>query len=106
MKELNSKTRTEQVVKKKQQQEKELVGKLFPHRGHTIWQINTETEEIVPASYTEQTFVIGQAHANREIIIVPGHAYVAALNAKNALKKYRNGSNGSMFTGVTAPLSF
>jgi hypothetical protein len=106
MENLDPKPRTEVVAKKKQQQEKELVGKIMPHRGHTIWQINTETMQVTPAQFTEQTFVIGQNHANREIIIVPGHSYVSALNVKNAVKKYLKGVNGSMFTGISRPLTF
>jgi hypothetical protein len=42
-----------------------------------------------------KTFIIGGNHPNPEIITRSGYSYVSALNTKNALKKYKQGINGS-----------
>jgi hypothetical protein len=82
-------------IQKKQQKEKELVGKIIPHAGHKVYEINDETLEIELAKYELKTYFIGQNHNNPEIIIRNGYSYVSALNKKNALKKYKQGLNGS-----------
>jgi hypothetical protein len=93
--ELNFKEKTEISVQQKKQVEKELVGVLKPHSGHSVFEINLETLVIEKAKFTEYTFVIGQNHNNHELIVKGGYAYVCALNEKNALKKYLKGDNGS-----------
>lgn len=81
-------------VKKKQQKEKEFIGTIIPHEGHTIFQINNETLEIEEAKFSNTTFVFGGEN-KKEILIMKGCTYVSALNKKNALKKYNKGINGS-----------
>lgn len=93
------KDKMELSIQKKQQKEKVLVGRIIPHAGHKIWEINDETLEINLAKYELKTFVIGQNHPNPEIIIRSGYSYVSALNKKSALKKYKQGSNGSKEIG-------
>jgi hypothetical protein len=92
---IQEKDKMELSIQKKQQKEKELVGKIIPHKGHKVWEINTETLSIQLAEFEKQTFFIGQNHPNLEIIIRDGHAYVSAMNKSNALKKYKKGLNGS-----------
>ena len=96
MKELesNTKVKTELSVKQKKQIEHELVGKIIPHEGHVIWQINKETLEIEKAKFSNATYVYGGEN-KKEIIVKDGFAYISALNKKNALKKYKQGKNGS-----------
>jgi predicted nuclease with TOPRIM domain len=81
-------------VKKKQQKEKEFIGTIIPHEGHTIYQINDETLEIEKAKFSNTTFIFGGEN-KKEILIMKGCTYVSALNKKNALKKYKKGLNGS-----------
>ena len=96
MKELESniKTKTEVSIKQKKQVEHELIGKIIPHEGHIIWQINKETLEVTEAKYSNATYVFGGEN-KREVIVKDGFAYVSALNKTNALRKYKKGSNGS-----------
>jgi hypothetical protein len=94
------KDKMELSIQKKQQKEKVLVGKLVPHKGHKIWEINEETLEIKLAEFEKKTYIIGKNHANPEIIIRIECAYVSALNSKNALKKYKQGVNGSKELGT------
>ena len=96
---LMPKEKTELQIQKKQQIERELIGKIIPHRGHKVWEINIETEEIQEAMYLRKdwNFVvsINSADNNQEVLYREGYAYVSALNKKNAMKKYRQGRNGS-----------
>ena len=89
------KDKMELSIQKKQQKEKELVGKIIPHAGHKVYEINDETLEIKLAEFELKTFIIGGNHNNPEIIIRSGYSYVSALNKSNALNKYKKGLNGS-----------
>lgn len=89
------KDKMELSIQKKQQKEKEFVGKIIPHAGHKVYEINNKTLEVELAKYELKTFIIGGNHNNPEIIIRNGFSYVSALNQKNALKKYKQGINGS-----------
>ncbi len=89
------KDKMELSIQKKQQREKEFVGKIIPHAGHKVYEINNETLEIKLAEFELKTFIIGRNHPNPEIITRIGYSYVSALNKANALKKYKQGLNGS-----------
>lgn len=92
--------RMELSIEKRQQKEKELIGNIVPHAGHTVWEINNETLEITKASFQELTFILNQLNnSHKEILIREGFTYVAALNKKNALKKFKQGNNGSKPAG-------
>lgn len=90
--------KTEISVQQKKQVEHTLIGNIVPNEGHKIWQINKETLEIEPAKFRSITYnVFGEN--KKEIVVKDGYAYVAALNKKNALKKYHKGSNGGKQLG-------
>lgn len=93
------KDKMEISIQKKQQKEKELVGKIIPHGNHKVWEINDETLEVQEAKYEQQNFIFGIKNTNPEIIIRSGFSYVSALTKKTALKKYKNGQNGSKEMG-------
>ena len=99
MKETNiqNKDRMEISIQKKQQKEKTLIGKLQPHNNHRVWEINEETLEVNEAKYQQVSFIIGKTieGQNKELITTEGFAYISALKKSTALKKYKNGSNGS-----------
>lgn len=94
MKELQENIKIEQSIKQQKQIEYELIGKIIPHEGHIVWEINKETLKIERAKFSNATYVLG-AENKKEIIIKEGFAYVSAFNKKNALRKYKNGKNGS-----------
>lgn len=98
MKELEQKadTKIEVSVKQKKQVEHTFIGSIVPHQGHCIWEINNETLEIEKAKYSNVNYTLG-AENKKEIIIKKGHTYIAALNKNNALKKFKQGNNGSKF---------
>lgn len=89
------KNKMELSIQKKQQKEKELIGKIIPHAGHKMYEINNETLDIELAEFELKTFIIGRNHPNPEIITRIGYSYVSAMNKTNALKKYKQGLNGS-----------
>jgi hypothetical protein len=92
---LNDKNKTEISIQKKIQIEKELIGKIIPHAGHKIFEINNETLEVKPAEFTNYTFILGNNHNRQEIICNADCTYVSALNTKNAMKQFKKGKNGS-----------
>lgn len=92
--ELTNKQQIEVSVKQKKKIEHELIGKIIPFEGHTIWQINKETLEVEKAKFSNTTYVVGIVN-KKEIIIKDGFAFVSALNKRNALRKYKKGLNGS-----------
>ena len=95
----NLKVNIEVSVEKKQQKEHLLVGNIAQHEGHTMWEINKETLEIKPAKFSNATYkMFGQN--KKEIIVKEGYAYVSALTKKNALKKYKNGTDGGKQIGA------
>lgn len=95
MKEIEQlKPKTELSVKQKKQVEHELIGNIIPHEGHIVWQINKETLEVSEAKYSNATYVLGGEN-KKEIIVKDGFYYVSALNKSNALRKFKQGKNGS-----------
>lgn len=96
MKELDQKIKAESElsVNQKKQVEYDLIGQIIPHEGHVIWEINKETLEIKKAKFSNIAYVFGQENKN-EIIQKEGFFYVSAINKKNALRKYKQGRNGT-----------
>ena len=93
MKELDSKVVVEQQVEKDQHKEKTLLKTIVPHKGHTLYKIDLETEEIDLAKYSS-AYNVDQT-IPKKVIVEEGFYYVSALNKKNALKKFRKGQLGS-----------
>jgi hypothetical protein len=102
--ELKNETKIEISVKQKKQVEHELIGKIIPHEGHIIWQINKETLEIEKAKFSNANYHLGGEN-KKKVMTKDGYAYVSALNKKNALRKYKQGKNGSKPINEE-PLSF
>lgn len=100
---LKQKNKIEISVKKEVQVEKELIGKILPHRGHALFEINIETDEVQEAMFIPlPTFLkFGEEiqKPKKQVLIRDGYTYVSALNKKNALKKYKQGENGGKKLG-------
>lgn len=95
MKEFEAKgeTKIEISVNQKKQVEHQLIGKIMPHEGHSIWEVNDETLEIGKAKFSNATYQFGGEN-KKEIITKKGYTYISALNKKNVLKKYKKGVDG------------
>ena len=92
--ELKHETKIEVSVKQKKKIEHELIGKIIPYGGHIVWQINKETLEIEKAKFSNVTYFFGGKNKS-EVITKKGFAYISAFNKKNALRKFKQGKNGS-----------
>lgn len=95
MKEIESeKPKLEISVKQQKQVEHQLSGRILPHNGHRLYEIDTKTLKCKLAEYSNTTY---QAFAEnkKEVIIKKDCVYISALNKANALKKYLKGKNGS-----------
>lgn len=96
MKQLDIKTESKIELSVKQQKEikHQLIDRIIPHKGHTIWQIHNETKQVEKAKFSSVTYnFLGEN--KKEIIIKKGYSYVSALNKENALKQFNKGQNGS-----------
>jgi hypothetical protein len=67
----------------KQENKPKLVGRLRPQKGHIVYEYNTETGKLVPATYDKQE----KGQKNKKITITKGCIYVSALNIKNAVRR-------------------
>lgn len=79
-------------VKQKEQEKKiKKVGTMKPHRGHTVYQYNTETGELTKAIFEEQNAKfntpLNRQGKTKVIMAQEGCIYVSALNIKNAIKR-------------------
>ena len=92
---IDSKSKTELSIQKKQQIEREFIGLIIPHNNHTIWEINNETLTIKKADFVKKPIILGESQNNNEILERKGHTYISALNKKNAIKKYKLGKSAS-----------
>lgn len=86
------KSSKEQVseVRKKEQKEKQTmkkVGRMIPHKGHTIFKVHIPTLTVEPATFEKQDFVVGQKKPNRKIVMEKDCVYLSALNKKSLKKK-------------------
>lgn len=113
---LNPKERLQQAnnieigVKKKQQIEYLPLGKISIQRGHTLFEIETETHEIRPAQYLVQsaTYDLSKAmiiEGLGNLIVNKGCVYIPALNKANALKRFLRSSLQSDYYAKAAPMS-
>lgn len=70
-------------------------AKLTP--GHTLWELNCETGDLVKATYEQrQAYFDGQDVEYRSKVILKDNCfYFGALNQKNALKRVNQILNGT-----------
>tara|TARA_R110002051_G_scaffold322875_1_gene414762 strand:+ start:1778 stop:2089 length:312 start_codon:yes stop_codon:yes gene_type:complete len=83
---------SENVAKKEQTKEYKKATTIKPHKGHTLYEYNVETKELVEATYTKTDVSYidiqkGKNIARRRVDMKGGCVYVSALNKKNAVKK-------------------
>jgi hypothetical protein len=114
MKELQQKQDTIQeiVYQQKKQQEVELLYlySIRPHRGHKVFEICVETLVVREAEYVQERMIeFGtklEVLPPRKLVVKPNHVYIAALNSKRALDRYKKGkgSAGIKETDFKLPL--
>lgn len=77
---------------KQVQQEYKHIGSIKYRQGLTLWQFNTETEELKPAKVTVKEQLVWTSKGDctkkiRSVIYEDKCVYIQALNRKNAKKK-------------------
>ena len=72
------------------------MGSMRPHRGHTLFKVNTETLEISKVEFSKESVVhnkkgpVGLRKGSHKIVqIEEGFVYFSALNEKNVIKKMK-----------------
>jgi hypothetical protein len=74
----------------------ELVKRFFPHKGHTMFEINLITGEVIKAEFIiEESISYNKAKENskvpqviaKKIVMKENCKYISALNIQNAMKK-------------------
>lgn len=90
MKELLSHIKEEIKIRVETQQEKQKLytGSLKRHPGQTIYQVDLRTQTISKADFDESAIIFETGEAERKITRKENHWYCAALNEKNAFKKF------------------
>lgn len=68
------------------------VSSIRPHRGHTLFEFNFKTKELIKAEFETQTVRYdpktgGTVPLNKKVIINENCIYISALNKQNAVKK-------------------
>ena len=77
------------VAKKQQEKQVKFLGSHTPKRGHTLFEVEIATGKINIAILEGEVVLDnnGQPTLSKRLLAKEGHAYVSALNKKNALKK-------------------
>lgn len=82
------KEETEVVSPIQNKKENKLIGRQLLRPGHTLFEVNTKTGEINPATYKE-VMAKFNGGTSLKVDVKTGCVYVQALNKKNALKRYK-----------------
>lgn len=102
---LNAGVRMEVGVKKKQEIEYVLEGRLCPKRGQKVWEVNEITKEAEEAKYKSDTAAFDNFTSMpvEKLIVNKDCVYIPALNVANALRKYGKNPNQSHYYVKEAP---
>lgn len=73
--------------------EKKLLGQIIPFKGHTLFEINCATGEIVEPEYKVEAIkyesaISGSIRKSRSVIVKENCLYISCLNKKSARKKF------------------
>ena len=66
------------------------IGRIIPKNGHTVYEINLETNGVYEAQFTKEAVMYneqGSTRVTKKILAKKNCLYVSALNAKNAVRK-------------------
>jgi len=74
------------IVKQAEEQQTPIFRNVSIHKGHTMFEVNMTTGEIVPATY-ESTVANFKGGIKRKILCKENCLYIPCLNKKNAKKK-------------------
>lgn len=83
---------TELVEEKQQETEREFVGRIVPHRNHTLFEYDLKNKELRKAVFDKPPVIKftdaqkGVVSPKKEVTQKEHHLYLSCLNRKNAIK--------------------
>lgn len=93
--------KTELSVEKIKQIQKELQGRINPHKNHRLFELNLLKGTIDKAEYHEEKVIrFGEGldrFKKKQVLMKENCIYISAMNEMNAVKKFLKGTNGSKF---------
>ncbi len=92
MKELNTPNQDKLEVSATAPIKKELkhIGSLKPHKGHTCWELDLKTGNVIPAVFdTAAVAYESPTEIRKKLIVKENCIYATALNKKNAFKQFK-----------------
>lgn len=89
--------KTNIVNQKEIESECKFIDSINYHKGHKIWEFNTETGKLEIAKFEESVIQYNpnkiKQHKTHKLIMKKNCFYVSALNIKNAFRKLNNHIN-------------
>ena len=76
-----------QVVQQVPVRTETMVDSITPHKGHTLFEIDCSTGNIVAANF-EEIDGLFSGGVRKKVIVKENCLYISCLNKKSALKKY------------------
>ena len=112
---LNGRESIESVQHKQKEVELAFLNHLKPLKGHTLYEVNNSTLEVVRASYNRiyritwydavRMYENPRLSTVKDVIIKPFHSYISALNPRMALKRHiENKGSASLPEGIDIKL--
>ncbi len=94
---LQPKDQTELVKQTVQEKKSKLLGRVVPHNGHSLFELNVPKNEVKFAVFEvqEDTLSFAEAKAGKKaikrkkVLMQEGCVYTTALNFKNAIKQFK-----------------
>lgn len=76
-----------EIVAQAPHEAQKLLESITPYKGHTLFEINTGTGIIAPATYDD---IISQldGRVRKKVLVKENCLYISCLNKKSAAKKY------------------
>ncbi len=71
------------------------LGVIKPHKGHTLFEIEVKSMSINLPEFEAIEVNWTEGSSKSKLKVKEGCVYISALNKRNALKKFKKGSNGS-----------
>ncbi len=90
---MNKQNKGVKTVEVKKQVKK--LGVIKPHKGHTLFEIEVKSMSINLPEFEAIEVNWTEGSSKSKLKVKEGCVYISALNKRNALKKFKKGSNGS-----------
>jgi hypothetical protein len=76
-----------EIISQNQHEKQPVISNIVMHKGHTMFEINCQTGEIIPAKFQEVNATL-DGGVKKKLLCNKDCLYVPCLNIKNARKKF------------------